>query len=150
MAVQTYANIRMLRQVTTCIALQCSYRFGGTLWFTYRIIPGRSSPSKTSTTIHHTTRRHIENTAILNYIRTKVMHKFLIYVYIYFCLTCFGLSFSPSSEAGVQIRQWFKSHGYGISDRTLTPYPGDLNHCRNCTPASEDGLKESPKHVGQK
>jgi hypothetical protein len=35
------------------------------------------------------------------------MHKFLIYLSICFCLTCFGLSFSPSSEAGVQIRQWF-------------------------------------------
>jgi hypothetical protein len=23
----------------------------------------------------------------------------------------------------------------------LIPYTGDLNHCRNCTPASEDGLK---------
>jgi hypothetical protein len=34
--------------------------------------------------------------------------------------------------------------------RALTPYPGDLNHCRNCTPASEDGLKETPKHVRQK
>jgi hypothetical protein len=31
--------------------------------------------------------------------------------------------------------------------QALTPYPGDLNHCRICTPASEDGLKESPKHV---
>jgi hypothetical protein len=27
---------------------------------------------------------------------------------------------------------------------------GDLNHCRICTPASEDGLIESPKHVRQK
>jgi hypothetical protein len=34
--------------------------------------------------------------------------------------------------------------------RGLTPNPGDLNHCQNCTPASEDGLKESPKHVRQK
>jgi hypothetical protein len=32
----------------------------------------------------------------------------------------------------------------------LTPYPGDYNHCRICTPASEDGLKESPKHVRKK
>jgi hypothetical protein len=32
----------------------------------------------------------------------------------------------------------------------LTPYPGDLNHCRNGTPASKDELKESPKHVRQK
>jgi hypothetical protein len=28
--------------------------------------------------------------------------------------------------------------------RALTPYPGDLNHYRSCTPASEDGLKETP------
>jgi hypothetical protein len=33
----------------------------------------------------------------------------LIYLSIYFCLTYFGLSFSPSSEAGVQLQQWFKS-----------------------------------------
>jgi hypothetical protein len=26
---------------------------------------------------------------------------------IYFCLICFWLSFSPSSEAGVQFWQWF-------------------------------------------
>jgi hypothetical protein len=45
-------------------------------------------------------------------------------------LVCFRLSFRPSSEA-----------------EALTPYLGDLNHCRNCTLASEDGLKESPKHV---
>jgi hypothetical protein len=48
-----------------------------------------------------------------------------------------------------------QSAGYGVSvravlSRTLTPYPADLNHCRICTPASEDGLKESPKHVRQK
>jgi hypothetical protein len=55
------------------------------------------------------------------------MHKFLIYLSIYFCLTCFGLSFSPSSEAGVQLRQWFKSPGYGVSARVLTPYPGNLH-----------------------
>jgi hypothetical protein len=73
-------------------------------------------------------------------IMIKVMHKFLIYLSIYFCLTGFGLSLSPSSEAGVQFRQF----------RALTPYHGALNHCRNCTSASEDGLKESPKHVSQK
>jgi hypothetical protein len=80
---------------------------------------------------------------------TNLMRKFflnLLHLYIYFCLTCFGLSFTPSSEAGVQLRQWFKFYGY----RALTPYPGDLNHCRICTPASKDGLKESPKHVRQK
>jgi hypothetical protein len=70
------------------------------------------------------------------------MHEFVnvFYFSIYFCLTCFGLSFSPSSEAGVKLRQGFK----------LTPDPGDLNHCRSCTPASEERLKESPKHVRQK
>jgi hypothetical protein len=81
---------------------------------------------------------------------TNVMHKFLIYLSIYSCVTSFGLSFSPSSEAGVQLRQWFKPPVYGISARALTPYPADLNHCRSYTPASEDGLKESPKHVRQK
>jgi hypothetical protein len=40
-------------------------------------------------------------------ITTNVMHTFLIYLSTYFCLTCFGLSISPSSEAGVQLRQWF-------------------------------------------
>jgi hypothetical protein len=54
---------------------------------------------------------------------TNVTHKFLIYLSLYFCLTCFGLSFSPSSEAGVQFRQWFKSLGYGVSALALTPYP---------------------------
>jgi hypothetical protein len=51
---------------------------------------------------------------------TNVMHKFLISLSNYFCLTCFGLSFSPSSEAGVQLRHWFKSAGYGVSARALT------------------------------
>jgi hypothetical protein len=43
-------------------------------------------------------------------------------LFIYFYLACFGLSFSPSSEAGVQFRQWFKSPGYGARARALTPY----------------------------
>jgi hypothetical protein len=41
----------------------------------------------------------------------------------------------------------FKSPGYGVNGRELTPYPGDLNNCRNCTPAFEVRLTESPKHV---
>jgi hypothetical protein len=53
---------------------------------------------------------------------TNIIHKFLIYLSIYFCLTCFGLYFSPSSEAGVQLRQWFKSAGYGVSAQALTPF----------------------------
>jgi hypothetical protein len=56
-----------------------------------------------------------------NCIMTNVMHKFLIYLSIYFCLTCLGLSVSPSSEAGVQIRQWFKSPGYGVSAPAVDP-----------------------------
>jgi hypothetical protein len=38
----------------------------------------------------------------------------------------------------------------GAEPQALTAYPGDLNHCRNCAPAPEDGLKERPKHVRQK
>jgi hypothetical protein len=57
---------------------------------------------------------------------TNVTHKFLIYLSIYFCPTCFGLTFSPSSEAGVEFRQWFKSPEYGVSARVLTPFSGDM------------------------
>jgi hypothetical protein len=74
----------------------------------------------------------------------------LFYLSIYFSISCFALSFSPSSYAGVQLRQWFRSPGYGVSAQAETPFPGDLNHCRSCTPTFEDGLKESPKHVRQK
>jgi hypothetical protein len=49
----------------------------------------------------------------------KVMHKYLIYLSINFRLTCFGPSFSPTSEAGVQLWQWFRSRGYGVSARVL-------------------------------
>jgi hypothetical protein len=52
------------------------------------------------------------------------MHKYLIYLPIWFCLTCFGLSFNPSSGAGVQRGQWFKSPGYHVSARALIAYPG--------------------------
>jgi hypothetical protein len=79
----------------------------------------------------------------------NLMHKFLIYLSINFCFLCFGLSFSQSSEAGVQLRQLFESLGYNVSAGALTPYQGDLNNCRSCTPASEDGLKVSPKHKGR-
>jgi hypothetical protein len=61
---------------------------------------------------------------------------------IYVCFTGLGLSFSPSSEAGVQIRQWFK--GADTIPSRLEPLPNLYS-----TPASEDGLKESPKHVKQ-
>jgi hypothetical protein len=51
------------------------------------------------------------------------------------------------------VQNWAVGHitvvQYGFSARALTPYPTDLNHCRNFTLASEDGLKESPKHVSR-
>jgi hypothetical protein len=62
----------------------------------------------------------------------------------------FGLSFSASLEAGVQLRQWFKFSGYGVSAWMLTPYSEELNYYRSCTPASEGGLKGSPKYVTQR
>jgi hypothetical protein len=34
--------------------------------------------------------------------------------------------------------------------RALTPSPGHKTHGPSSTPAPEDGLKESPKHVRQK
>jgi hypothetical protein len=78
------------------------------------------------------------------------MHKFLIYTSIYFCLTCFGFL--------AHLQRQVYNFGSGSSllvkvlgpARALTPYPRNLNHLRNCTPASEDGLKETPKHVRQK
>jgi hypothetical protein len=56
---------------------------------------------------------------------TNEMHRFFIYLSIYFCLICFGLSFSPFSEADVLFRQWFKYAGYGVSARALTLFTGD-------------------------
>jgi hypothetical protein len=64
----------------------------------------------------------------LPFIMTNLMHKFLIYLSISFYLTCFGVSLSPSSEVGVQLRQCFKSPGYDVSARALTPYPTGLDH----------------------
>jgi hypothetical protein len=82
------------------------------------------------------------------------MHKLLIYLSIYFCLTCFGLSFSPSSDEGAQFRQGFQSPGYGISTQAriellFHPGPGAdtirrrLEPRRSFRPASV-----MPKHVG--
>jgi hypothetical protein len=47
----------------------------------------------------------VEPMHILNCIMSNVMHKFLISLSIYFCLTCFGLYFNPSLEAVVQLRR---------------------------------------------
>jgi hypothetical protein len=67
----------------------------------------------------------------------------------------FRVFFHPIFRGWFTTSVWFNSPGYGVSvrvilARALTPYPGDLSHYRNCTPVSEDGLKESPKHVRQK
>jgi hypothetical protein len=75
----------------------------------------------------------------------NVMHKFFIYLSIYFCLTCFGLSFSPSSEPGVQFRQWFSSPGYGASALALTPYLGDFADVAEIQEAVTDELKNVQK-----
>jgi hypothetical protein len=40
--------------------------------------------------------------------------------------------------------------GSSLSAWALSPGPGDLTHCQNCAPASEDVLKESLKRVRQK
>jgi hypothetical protein len=60
------------------------------------------------------------------------MYKLSIY---HFCLTCFGPSCSPSSEAVVQFRQWFKSPGYGISARALTPFQNARSLQHTCKKA---------------
>jgi hypothetical protein len=67
-------------------------------------------------------------------LRTTLMQKLLnlIYLLVYFCLTCFGLPFSPSSEAGLQLREWFKPPGYGVRARALTPYPGAKRKPQTC------------------
>jgi hypothetical protein len=83
---------------------------------------------------------------------------FVIHFLIYFCLTYFGLSLSPSSrgtvyksDSGSSFLGMVSASGPGCNlARSLTPYPADLNHCQIYTPASEDGLKESPKYVRQK
>jgi hypothetical protein len=75
---------------------------------------------------------------------TNVMHNFLIYLLIYFCHKCFGLSFNPSSEEGGlkesprEREAWFSFPGYGDSDCARMELfhpgpgagtiPGDLNH----------------------
>jgi hypothetical protein len=83
---------------------------------------------------------------------TNVMHKFLIY-FIY--LFTSALHVSGFLLAHLQREEY--NIGIGsrypvavVSARVLTPHPGDLNRCRSCTPASEDGLIERPKHVRQK
>jgi hypothetical protein len=45
-------------------------------------------------------------------------------LFIYLLLPyMFRAFFSPSSEAGVQRRQWFMSSGYGVSARARIRYP---------------------------
>jgi hypothetical protein len=98
----------------------------------------------------HYTTEYLENVHILKLYNDQCnaqVFNLFIYLLLPYMLR---LSFSPSSDAGVQFRQWFKSPGYGVRGRVLTPVPGVVNHWRNCTPTLEDGLKESPKHVWQK
>jgi hypothetical protein len=72
---------------------------------------------------------------------TSVMHKFLIYL------------FTPALHvSGLDLAHLQRQvYNFGSGSSLLgIQYEGDLNHCRSCTPAFEDGLKESPNHVRQK
>jgi hypothetical protein len=66
---------------------------------------------------------------------TNVMHTFLIYLTIYIYLTCFGLSFSPSSETGVQLNMfswvWCQRPGADTIPRRLEPL-SKLNKLKAC------------------
>jgi uncharacterized membrane protein len=77
---------------------------------------------------------------------TNVKHKLLIFrsIYLFIYVFTFVLHVSGFLLAHLQRR------GVNVGARARSPYPGDLDHCRSCAPASEDGLKESPKHVRQK
>jgi hypothetical protein len=55
----------------------------------------------------------------------NVTHKFFIYLSIYYCLTCFGLSITPSSEAGVQLSRLLGPVSAPGLAGALTPYSGD-------------------------
>jgi hypothetical protein len=84
---------------------------------------------------------------------TNVMHK-LLFVYLF--ISAFRvLGFLL---AHLQRQVYYFGSGsslltvvsaFGLAE-ALTPYPGGLNHCRSCTPAYEDGLKELPRLVKQK
>jgi hypothetical protein len=78
---------------------------------------------------------------------TNVMHKFLIYLTIYFCLTCFKLSFS-------HLQRQVYNFGSGSTFLSMLSVPPATDtipkRLKSCTPASEDELKESLKHARQK
>jgi hypothetical protein len=54
----------------------------------------------------------------------NVMDKFSIYLSIYYCLTCFALSISSSSEAGVLYKL-----GSGSSRLGMVSAPGRWHRC---------------------
>jgi hypothetical protein len=76
---------------------------------------------------------------------TNVMHKFVIYLFTS-ALHVSGFLLAHLQRQvynfGVVQDSWYVS-GADTIPRRLEPR-------RNCTPASEDGLKESPKHVRQR
>jgi hypothetical protein len=77
------------------------------------------------------------------------MQKFLIYLSILFssALHVSGFLLVHLQRQVYNFDSGPSLLGMVLSARVLTPYVGDLNHCRSC--ASEDGLKQSPKHVRQ-
>jgi hypothetical protein len=88
------------------------------------------------------------------------MHKFFIYLPIYFCLTCFRLPSSPSSRGTVyKFGSGSSLLGMVSESGPVLFYPGmgaDTIHRRLkplpnlYTVLLEDGLNESPKNVRQK
>jgi hypothetical protein len=65
---------------------------------------------------------------------TNLMHRLLIYL--------FTSALHVSGFLLTHLQRQVYNFSNGSIARALTPYPGDLNHCRSCTPASEGRLKK--------
>jgi hypothetical protein len=81
---------------------------------------------------------------------TNVMHKFKFIYLFTSALHVSGFLLAHLQRQMYKIGNGSSLLGMVLAPRALTPYPEDLNHCHSCTPASEDRLKERPKHVRQK
>jgi hypothetical protein len=71
-------------------------------------------------------------------------------VFKFYFIYLFNSALHVSSFLLAHLQRQVYNFGSGSSLLGMVSAPGDLNHCRSCTPACEDGLKESPKHVMQK
>jgi hypothetical protein len=81
---------------------------------------------------------------------TNVMHEFLIFFLFISALHVSGFIVAHLHRQVYKLGSGSSLLGMESAPGTLTPYPADLNSCRICTPASEDGLQESPKNVRYK